>query len=111
MLELQRTASSSAGDSASSKRNNEKSIEDERKGLEDFLCFYEDMFMELSKFGRIDELHVCDNLGDHMIGHVYCKFFNEEDASDAMQAMNGRFYDGRMMEVWDAASQLSVRSV
>mmetsp|Transcript_28497 Transcript_28497/g.77163 ORF Transcript_28497/g.77163 Transcript_28497/m.77163 type:complete len:294 (+) Transcript_28497:165-1046(+) len=72
---------------------------DKVKAFEDFLCFYEDMFLELSKFGRIDELHVCDNLGDHMIGHVYCKFFNEEDASDAMQAMNGRFYDGRKMEV------------
>merc|ERR1712226_1516849 len=56
------------------------------------------MFLELSKFGRIDELHVCDNLGDHMIGHVYCKFFNEEDASDAMQVMNGRYYDGTKME-------------
>ena len=72
---------------------------DKVKSFEDFLCFYEDMFLELSKFGRIDQLHVCDNLGDHMIGHVYCKYFNEEDASDAMQAMNGRFYDGRKMEV------------
>jgi splicing factor U2AF subunit len=34
-----------------------------------------------------------------MIGHVYCKFFNEEDASDALQVMNGRYYDGRKMEV------------
>merc|ERR1740130_200187 len=69
------------------------------KTLEEFLIFYEEMFLELSKCGRIDELHICDNLGDHMIGHVYCKFFNEEDASDAMQAMNGRLYDGRKMEV------------
>ena len=34
-----------------------------------------------------------------MIGHVYCKFVDEEDASDALQVMNGRFYDGRKMEV------------
>ncbi len=72
---------------------------DKVKAFEDFLVFYEDMFLELSKFGRIDELHICDNLGDHMIGHVYCKYFNEEDASDAMQVMNGRFYDGHKMEV------------
>lgn len=72
---------------------------DEKKSLDDFLDFYEDMFIEFGKFGRIDELHVCDNLGDHMIGHVYIKFFNEEDASDALQVMNGRFYDGRKMEV------------
>lgn len=55
--------------------------------------------MEFSKFGRIDALHVCDNLGDHMIGHVYCKFTDEEDASDALQVMNDRYYDGRKMEV------------
>jgi splicing factor U2AF 35 kDa subunit len=72
---------------------------DEKKSLDDFLDFYEDMFLEFGKFGRIDELHICDNLGDHMIGHVYIKFFNEEDASDALQAMNGRFYDGRKMDV------------
>ena len=72
---------------------------DKDKALEDFLSFYEDMYMELSKFGRIDALHVCDNLGDHMIGHVYCKFRDEEDASDALQVMNDRYYDGRRMEV------------
>lgn len=34
-----------------------------------------------------------------MIGHVYCKFTDEEDASDALQVMDGRYYDGRKMEV------------
>jgi RNA recognition motif-containing protein len=34
-----------------------------------------------------------------MIGHVYCKFTDEEDASDALQVMNDRYYDGRKMEV------------
>lgn len=71
----------------------------QREKYDKFLSFYEEMFLELSKAGRIDELHVCDNLGDHMVGHVYCKFFNEEDASDALHAMNGRYYDGRQMEV------------
>jgi splicing factor U2AF subunit len=55
--------------------------------------------MELSKFGRIDSLNICDNLGDHMVGHVYCKFFDEEEAADALQIMNGRYYDGRKMAV------------
>ena len=55
--------------------------------------------MELSKFGRIDSLSVCDNLGDHMVGHVYCKFFDEEQAADALNVLNGRYYDGRKMEV------------
>ena len=93
VMELQQALSGSQG------TNNNGGKIDKVKAYQDYLCFYEDMFLELSKFGRIDELHVCDNLGDHMIGHVYCKFFNEEDASDAMQVMNGRYYDGTKMEV------------
>ena len=96
VAELEQAAS---GSNAQDNSNSANSKMDKMKAFEDFLCFYEEMFLELSKFGRIDELHVCDNLGDHMIGHVYCKFFNEEDASDAMQVMNGRFYEGRKMEV------------
>lgn len=60
---------------------------------------YRDFFEELSKFGRLEALHVCDNLGDHMIGHVYAKFAEEEEAADALNVMNGRYYDGRRMEV------------
>jgi splicing factor U2AF 35 kDa subunit len=30
---------------------------------------------------------------------VYCKFRDEEEASDALQVMNGRLYDGRQMDV------------
>ena len=70
-----------------------------KKAKEDFLVFFEDLYLELGKFGRIDALHVCDNLGDHMIGHVYVKFTDEEQASDALNIMNGRYYDGRKMEV------------
>ena len=40
-----------------------QAVIDHEKALEDFLCFYEDLYMEFSKFGRIDALHVCDNLG------------------------------------------------
>ena len=58
-----------------------------------------DFFNELSKFGRLEALHVCDNLGDHMIGHVYAKFSEEEEAADALNVMNGRYFDGRRMEV------------
>lgn len=30
--------------------------------------FYEDVFTELAKYGEIEELHVCDNLCEHMFG-------------------------------------------
>lgn len=70
---------------------------DPRQAQEDFFAFFEDLYVEFSKFGRIEGMHVVDNLGDHMIGHVYVKFADEEQASDALQVMNGRYYDGRPM--------------
>lgn len=36
---------------------------------EEFEDFYEEVFEEMSKFGDLEELHVCDNLGDHMVRH------------------------------------------
>lgn len=39
------------------------------------------VFEELEKFGKIDELNVCANLGDHMIGNVYVKYEEEEQVS------------------------------
>lgn len=38
------------------------------------LDFTDDLLDELNKFGRVEELHVCQNLGDHMFGNVYVKF-------------------------------------
>jgi splicing factor U2AF subunit len=72
---------------------------DEQQAFQDFLEFYEDLYTEFGKFGPIQELHVVDNLGDHMIGHVYVKFAREEDAADAEQIMNHRYYDGVKMAV------------
>jgi splicing factor U2AF 35 kDa subunit len=53
-----------------------------------FYDFVEDLHMEFSKFGRIDAIHVVDNLGDHLVGHVYLKFYREEDAADALAELN-----------------------
>jgi len=101
LAELQQAAGVVATTTTNANNNNTnaKNGVDPEQALEDFLCFYEDMYMEFSKFGRLEALHVVDNLGDHMIGHVYVKFFDEEQASDALQVMNGRYYDGRMMQV------------
>ena len=73
------------------------------------------------------QLYVSDNLGDHMskcrdpvcfcfvfllashltffifdcpVGHVYCKFADEEQASDALQIMNGRSYGKSVALLW-----------
>ena len=51
----------------------------------------EDVFEELDKFGEIENLNVCDNLADHMVGSVYVKFKDENDAAKAMQVDRSSF--------------------
>eukprot|EP01018_Ginkgo_biloba_P012938 Gb_08405 [translate_table: standard] len=68
---------------------------DPRKIQEHFEDFYEDLFEELSKYGEIESLNVCDNLADHMVGNVYVQFREEEQAAAALRSLQGRFYAGR----------------
>ncbi|MCO5608835.1 hypothetical protein L7F22_063052 [Adiantum nelumboides] len=68
---------------------------DPRKVQEHFEDFYEDIFEELSKYGDLESLNVCDNMADHMVGNVYAQFREEEQAAAALQGMTGRFYAGR----------------
>ncbi|KAJ0989789.1 hypothetical protein J5N97_008145 [Dioscorea zingiberensis] len=68
---------------------------DPRKIQEHFEDFYEDIFEELSKFGEIESLNICDNLADHMVGNVYVQFKEEDQAAAALHALQGRFYSGR----------------
>ncbi|KAI8333463.1 hypothetical protein BC941DRAFT_434788 [Chlamydoabsidia padenii] len=62
---------------------------------ENFDMFYEDVFTELASFGEVEEMIVCDNVGDHLVGNVYCQFRYEEDAGKAVESLNDRFYAGR----------------
>lgn len=48
--------------------------EDLVEAIEHFEGFYEEVFMEMAKFGEMDEMIVADNIGDHMIGNIYVKF-------------------------------------
>lgn len=57
--------------------------------------FYEDVFMELAAHGTLEALNVCDNSADHLVGNVYAKFRDEESATAAKKALEGRFYAGR----------------
>ncbi|GAN07703.1 hypothetical protein MAM1_0172d07205 [Mucor ambiguus] len=61
----------------------------------DFDLFYEDVFTELAKYGEIEEMVVCDNVGDHLVGNVYCQFRLEESAGNAVTSLNNRFYAGK----------------
>ncbi|KAH7680568.1 U2 auxiliary factor small subunit protein [Dioscorea alata] len=68
---------------------------DPRKIQEHFENSYEDLFEELSKYGEIESLNVCDNLADHMVGNVYVQFREEEHAVNALRNLQGRYYAGR----------------
>mmetsp|Transcript_6552 Transcript_6552/g.24331 ORF Transcript_6552/g.24331 Transcript_6552/m.24331 type:complete len:317 (-) Transcript_6552:125-1075(-) len=72
-----------------------ENMADPGQAQEHFEDFYEDIFEELSKYGELESLNVCDNLADHMVGSVYAKFYEEEAAGAALQALSGRFYAGR----------------
>lgn len=67
------------------------------EAINHFEDFYEEVFMEMSNFGEIEEMVVADNIGDHMMGNVYIKFAEEEQAEKAMAALKGRFYEGRII--------------
>ncbi|VDN14925.1 unnamed protein product [Dibothriocephalus latus] len=71
--------------------------------------FFEEVFVEceekvgskrcdivnLFKYGEIEEMNVCDNLGDHLVGNVYIKFRREADAEKAVTMLNSRWFGGR----------------
>ena len=44
--------------------------------------------------GEIEEMNICDNVADHLVGNVYIKYKYEESASKAVEAVNDRFYAG-----------------
>ena len=69
----------------------------EREVQEHFEDFYEDVFEEMAKHGEVEGLNVCDNHADHLVGNVYVKFREEEAALAALNAVQGRYYQGRVI--------------
>ena len=39
------------------------------------MCFcFQDVFIECEdSYGPIEEMNICDNLGDHLVGNIYIK--------------------------------------
>lgn len=68
-----------------------------REAIRHFEDFFEEVWLELSSYGELLELSVCDNMGDHLIGNVYAKFASEEEAELAARSLNGRYYSGRVI--------------
>jgi hypothetical protein len=70
---------------------------------------------ELTKFGHLLELHVrvhvlpvipaheqlqvCDNVGDHLIGNVYARYEWETEAQAAVDNLNERWYAGECRSI------------
>ncbi|CAA9988217.1 splicing factor U2AF small subunit, putative [Plasmodium knowlesi strain H] len=76
-------------------------VEDEvlDKAADHFEEFYEEVFEELMKYGEIEDMVVCDNIGDHIIGNVYIKYTHEDYAEKAVKELNGRFYAGKPLQI------------
>merc|ERR1719401_613618 len=60
--------------------------------------FYEDVFLTLATYGEVEDIVVLDNVSDHMIGNVYCKYYNEEAAEKAVKGLQNRFYGARLLQ-------------
>lgn len=54
---------------------------------------------ELANYGNVQEMHVCDNIGDHLMGNVYVRYEYETEASKAMDALNDRWYAMKPLHV------------
>jgi len=56
--------------------------------------FYEEVYTEVEdKYGEIEAMTVCDNLGEHLVGNIYIKFRYEKDAERAVTDLNTRWFD------------------
>jgi len=63
---------------------------------EHYDAFFDEVYTEIEdKYGDIEEMNVCDNLGDHLVGNVYIKLKDEDNATKACKEMNNRWFDGR----------------
>lgn len=62
-----------------------------------FDAFYEDFYCEAAKFGKVEEIVVCENNNDHLIGNVYARFKYEDEAQKALDSFNYRWYGGRLV--------------
>ncbi len=46
------------------------------------------------RYGPVEEMSVCDNLGEHLIGNIYIRFRSEDDADKAVADLNNRWFNG-----------------
>lgn len=69
-----------------------------KEAIRHFEDFYEEVFNEFCKYGELEGLYVCDNVGEHLMGNVYAKYYREDDAKAAVTALSGRYYAGKILQ-------------
>lgn len=67
------------------------------EGLDDsrFDEFYEDVYVEACRFGRVRSMVICENANDHLKGNVYVHFELQDEAQSARDSFNTRWFDER----------------
>lgn len=61
----------------------------------DFDAIYEDLYIELCKYGKIQNLFISENGNDHLRGNVCVMFEKEQSAQDARDNLNTRWFNGK----------------
>ena len=64
----------------------------------EFIDFWEDVLDEVERYGRVDDMLVLQNAGEHMHGNTYIKFHSEQEAEAAKQRISSRYYHGRQLQ-------------
>lgn len=49
----------------------------------------------MAEFGEIEDLIVCENIGDHLVGNVYVKYTSEYYAEGCFNALQNLSYENR----------------
>jgi len=61
-------------------------------------AFYEEVFLELATYGEIEDMVVLENVCEHMLGHVYVKYFQEAAAAKCMDGLSNRFFGPKLVQ-------------
>ena len=51
----------------------------------------------MANYGEVDDIVICDNLGEHLMGNTYVRFTQEEYAEKAKTNLHGRYYAGKLI--------------
>jgi len=61
--------------------------------------FYEECFHKLAQYGELEDLLLVDNISDHLCGNVYVKYYHEDSAVRAYNALEDGWYNGRKLKI------------